>query len=186
MTAHAGGRDRRRSTTQPGGAPHGINGRAAAGSLRLPATFGIRGRPHRHLWAIGWCDTVRWLAALEHWSVGVVGRFASGSIRIVRIGGSGIAIAAACYWTGRHTGGLTGFGATIASLAVVAVTLGLVAALCVEYLTRERQSESRVVELPSTVPRHTSSRRGRCGICNQQRVRVGATLLCPNCDQHPT
>ena len=116
----------------------------------------------------------------------MVDRFASGSIQIVRIGGSGIAIAAACYWIGRHTGGLTGFGATIASLAVVAITLGLVAALSVEYLTGETQSESRVVGWPSTVPRHTVSRRGRCGICNQQRVRFGATLLCPNCDQHPT
>jgi hypothetical protein len=116
----------------------------------------------------------------------VVDRFASGSIQIVRIGGSGIAIAATCYWIGRHTGGLAGFSATIASLAVVAITLGLVAALSVEYLTGDRQPESRVVGWPSTVPHHTASRRGRCGICSQQRVRFGATLLCPKCDQRPT
>jgi len=116
----------------------------------------------------------------------VVDRFASGSIQIIRIGGVGITIAAACYWIGTHNGGLAGFGATIASLAVVAITLGLVAALSVEYLTGERQSESRVVGWPSRVQRHTASRRGRCGICSQRRVRFGATLLCPNCDQHPT
>lgn len=116
----------------------------------------------------------------------MIDRFASGSIQIARIGGAGIAIAAACYWIGTHTGGLTGFGTTIASLAVVTITLGLVAALSVEHLTSERPSQSRIVRWPTTRPRNTATRRQRCGICNQQRVRFGATLICPNCDQHPT
>jgi hypothetical protein len=97
-----------------------------------------------------------------------------------------MAIAAASYWIGTHTGGLPGFGATMASLAIAAVTLGLVAALIVDNLTGEKQSDFRVAERPSPAPRESPQPRRRCGICNQQRARFGATLLCPNCDQQPT
>ena len=112
--------------------------------------------------------------------------FTSGLIRVVRLGVVGIAGAAACFWIGTHTGGLAGFGATMGSLALAAVTLGVVAARTVDILLEERRSEPYVAPRPASGPHRAAWRREACGVCGRRRVQYGAIILCPNCDPHPT
>jgi hypothetical protein len=109
----------------------------------------------------------------------------SGLIRVIRFGVVGIAIAAVCLWVGTHTAGLAGFAATIASLGVVSITLGVAAARAFDILTEKRRPESRVMAWHPNGPHDAARLRESCSICGRHRVRYGATLLCPNCDPRP-
>ncbi len=109
-------------------------------------------------------------------------RFAPNSIQIICIGLTGIAIAAVSYRIGTHTGGLAEFSVTIASLGIVTLTFGVGAAQTVEHLTNPQRRRMPVDGRSANEPARTARPGHRCGICNSQRVRHGATLVCPNCD----
>lgn len=113
----------------------------------------------------------------------MAGLSSSGPIRVVRMGVAGIAIAAVCYWIGRHTNGLAGFSATIASLGVVAVTLGVVAAQSVEHMTAHRRGATFVVDRRQVETDSPGGPVDRCGLCHRPRARLGGVLLCLSCDK---
>ena len=112
------------------------------------------------------------------------GLFTSGSVRVVRMGAIGVAIAAVCYWIGRHTNGLAGFSATIVSLGIVAITLGVAAAQTVEHLTAHRRGATSVADRPHVETEPPGEPVDRCGLCHRPRERLGAILLCPSCDRY--
>lgn len=114
----------------------------------------------------------------------MAGLFTSGPIQVVRMGVAGIGIAAVCYWIGRHTNGLAGFSATIASLGVVAVTLGVVAVQGVEHLTAHRRGATFVADRRQVEAESLGGPVDRCGLCHRPRARLGGILLCLSCDQY--
>ncbi|MCJ7782134.1 MAG: hypothetical protein MUQ27_15050 [Acidimicrobiia bacterium] len=116
----------------------------------------------------------------------MAGLFTSDSMRVVRLGAIGIVIAAAFYLVGSSVSGLTGFGFTVASIGVGAVTLGLVAAQTVECVTDHRRRASLVATRSQDEAESIGGPVGRCGLCHRQRVRLSGILLCPECDQSST